>query len=222
MPSDHEINEANNRKRAETLSNAGQDPGGAYGDLSTKYKNQQESQQQQKRVQHSGKSCFPRDTLILTPFGWREIGTIKKGGTVVSLSPIDEMLTHRTVLNVKVHQNPSQIWVLHFSDSEHALRTTRSHTFLTKRGWVRTLDLVEGDLTQRIESDGSMAWHKIVSVKATPTQEPTFNLTTYGDNNFIVRGAVAHNFSYCRRLRSYLVNRVHDVTFLVVPQRLLA
>lgn len=204
--------EDNNRKLAESRLNMGKDPGGAYADLSAKY------QKQQAQGGGGKPSCFTAETEVLTPTGWRTIATIKKHDTVLSLALADSALVPRAVLEVKAHPEPVRIWELRFSGSDLVVRTTESHSFLTQRGWIRTRNLIAGDATHLIQAGGGISKQQLRAIRATTAYEPTFNLITYADNNFIVRTGVVHNFTYFRALRSLLANAMHDLDRLMTSR----
>lgn len=159
----------------------------------------------------SRSTCFPGDTDVLTPRGWEAIGGIRAGDLVLSLDRHGGAeLNRRAVIRVKVH-GPSSIWALRFFGRDQAVRTTESHRFLTQRGWLKTRDLRVGDVTHCIDKHGLIRLHGVEQVEATEIVEPTYNLVTYGDNNFVVAGAVAHNFTYFPAVRSFCANRTYEV-----------
>jgi len=95
---------------------------------------------------------------------------------------------------------------MRFSLSKEVVQTTSTHSFLTQRGWVKTKNLVLGDNTLYIDDAGNLVNQNVVSVTATEEYSETFNLVTTRDNNFIVQGAIAHNFTHLRLLRSLITN----------------
>ena len=207
-----------NRDLAEQRFNMGKDPGGAYGDLSQKYQNQQESQRRGQEWSGGGGGsgsggggkCFSGDTRVLTPSGWREIRSIEKGELVLSLGRGGE-LTPREVLRKKTHATPARIWEIRVSALSRAIRTTKGHRFLTQRGWVRTQSLVVGDTTHVFEGASSVpSIQEVVSIEATSSYEPTFNLVAFGEANFVINGAVAHSYARLGRVRSFIANEVHE------------
>ena len=89
------------------------------------------------------------------------------------------------------------IWEIHLIGVEDPISTTKTHSFLTKRGWQRTDRLREGDaITTTGEHEAIVA-----SVVKTERVEPVFNLLTDVDHTFVAGGCVVHNFTYLRRLR---------------------
>lgn len=193
-----------NRERAQQAVNMGQDPGPMYADLKAQYEDQQRRQQNS-----SDASCFTRDTKVLTSLGWKPISEIRRNDTVLSYSVKEGSFVERKVLKLKEHSNQSQIWEIRLSRSKEVLRTTRAHSFHTKRGWLKTDELIEGDVVSYLDNEGAISNHEVVSVKSTADYCETFNLVTFGENNYVVPGAIAHNFTYLRRVRSFVTNLVH-------------
>ncbi|MEE9356674.1 MAG: Hint domain-containing protein [Methylococcaceae bacterium] len=190
-----------NRELAEQRLNMGKDPGGAYADLNQKYQNQQNN-----GGGGGGGSCFTGDTKVLTPTGWKRIQEFERNDAILSYSLDENAIIEREVLRIKRHRNLSQVWELKFSLSKEIVKTTIAHSFLTQRGWIKTENLIVGDSVVYSDSDNSIVNQEIVSATATQEYSETYNLVTSGDNNFIVNGAVAHNFTYFRRLRSLYIN----------------
>jgi len=191
-----------NRKLAESRLNMGKDPGGAYADLNQKYENQQQERQRQKSGQTD---CFAGDTKVLTNQGWTQIIDIRVGQTVTSYNNSGRLI-EREVMRRKVHSSPSKIWKLEFSDGTEGIRVTLGHSFLTERGWLKVSNLKKGELIPFVAKNGQISLHSVEGVVESEGYEKTFNLVTAGECNFIVRGAVVHNFTYLRTLRSLIVN----------------
>ncbi len=200
-----------NRDLAEQRLNMGKDPGGSYADLNQKYENQQQQYNQNKQYgQNSGSAaCFAGGTRLLTQNGWKQIRAFKKGDMILSYCPKQGILKQREVLKVKVHNEPSRIWCIRTSGDNSRIRTTMAHSFLSRRGWLKTKELVVGDVITAIEFDGTVVEKTILSVRATEEYEETYNLVTSGENNFIACGCVAHNYTYFRSLRSFAVNTLY-------------
>ena len=153
-----------------------------------------------------GAGCFPGQTRVLTPTGWRAISTIQVAELVLSCSPSSEELVQRAVTAVKRH-GPSELLAIRTGlDCEAPLLATAAHAFLTVAGtWCRAGQLkvrdelaVRGHVQERITV--------IRSIEPAGQTDAVFNLHTADEHNFIVEsghsgGLVAHNFSYLRALR---------------------
>lgn len=144
-----------------------------------------------------GGGCFPGDVNVLTPRGLKKIASLKKGDLILSYSSkcSGPGLSARRVTKLLSHAAQS-IETVHFSEGQ-PLRTTRNHTLLTTRGWLRIDKLKKGDTV--IKSDGST---RRVEERSSNHLEPVYNLHTAGEHNFVVEGCVVHNFSRFRLLRT--------------------
>ena len=144
-----------------------------------------------------GGGCFPGDVNVLTPHGLKKIDSLKKGDLVLSysLKSSGHVLSVRQITKLLSHAAQS-IETVHYNEGQ-PLRTTRNHTLLTTRGWLRIDKLKIGDNV--IQNDGST---RRVTGCSSNHPEPIYNLHTAGEHNFIVEGCIVHNFSRFRLLRT--------------------
>jgi hypothetical protein len=156
--------------------------------------NQQAQDRQKKRQAETG--CFVGSTPVLTPQGWKSLSELKKGDQVVSYDSSTGKTAFRNIRTYKKHDS-AIIWEIHLEGVKDPIATTKTHSFLTTRGWQRTDRLRKGD---SITTTGE---HKaiVASVVKTERVEPVFNLVTDVDHTFVVAGCVVHNFTYFRTLR---------------------
>ena len=134
-------------------------------------------------------SCFPASAKVLTPRGYRPIASLREGDSVVSGKMRVETVTK------KLSYGASEVFCVMLEGRSAPVRTTRHHTFLTKRGWLRADRMRVGD-----EMIGPNAGR--VTGFAVQAAEPVYNLHTTGDHTFVVEGVVAHNFTELRALRT--------------------
>ena len=134
-------------------------------------------------------SCFPASAKVLTPRGYRPIASLQEGDSVVSGKMRVETVTK------KLSYGASEVFCVMLEGRSAPVRTTRHHTFLTKRGWLRADRMRVGD-----EMIGPNAGR--VTGFAVQAAEPVYNLHTTGDHTFVVEGVVAHNFTEFRGLRT--------------------
>lgn len=191
-----------NRDLAEQRINMGKDPGGYYSDLNIKYRNQQQQSS-------SDYSCFTWDTKLLTDNGWKNISSLNAGDLLISFSAKNGALHQREVLKLKIHKRPSQIWRIATEGDAQSVKTTKYHSFFTRRGWVVTQRLNIGDFITVVDHEGNVLDQKVISIFPTGEYEVTYNLVTSGENNFIAEGYIAHNFTYFRSIRSLIANILH-------------
>lgn len=142
------------------------------------------------------KTCFVGSTPILTPDGWRPISELRQGDPVVSYDETAGTSSVRQVKRLREHK-PVNIWEVHLVEHEGPISTTRSHTFLTNRGWRRTSQLRPGDVMTTVAGHEAV----VASVVETGRVAPVFNLLTEVEHTFVAHGCVAHNFTYFRRVR---------------------
>jgi Pretoxin HINT domain len=143
-----------------------------------------------------GETCFAGSTLILTPDGWQPILDLRRGSQVVSYDRLTGKTSVRQVKQVKDHK-PEIIWEIHFTQTKRPICTTKSHSFLTNRGWRTTRQLRSGDVMTTVGGREAV----VASVIATSRAEPVFNLLTGVEHTFVAEGCVVHNFTYFRNLR---------------------
>lgn len=157
-------------------------------------KDQERKQQQAKQ---SGKpTCFVGSTPILTPDGWQPISNLKQGDQVISYDKSAGTTTTRHIQMRRDHK-PTIIWEVYFTQRKEPICTTKSHSFLTNRGWKRTSQLRSGDILTTVGGEQAV----VASIAATNRAEPVFNLITEGECTFVVQGCVVHNFTYFRNVR---------------------
>jgi hypothetical protein len=152
-----------------------------------------------------GASCFPSTARVLTPNGERSIICFSPGDLVLSLDPVQQRLVERVVTK-RLEHLPTRIWHIEFSSSRPVLRTTRNHSVLTTRGWLRVDRLKSNDYV--VEASGRHT--PIAKVFPTSAMENVYNLYTAGEHNFIVDGIVAHNFTWLREIRTMWHRRFLD------------
>lgn len=162
-------------------------------------RSEQELQAAQQRLANNN-GCFSADTKILTPFGLISIDSIKKGDHVVCLSESRAETSNAPVLKV-VRRKKSRIYSLTLACGT-VIRTTRSHSFLTPRGWQRADEIAAGE-TIHTHPDG---WKKVEQSSQTGAEEPTYNLIVDRTYTFIADGAVAHSFTSFRSARCVVWN----------------
>lgn len=143
-------------------------------------------------------SCFPYSALVETPFGKVPIGELTKGQDVLSYRGGGILVPRRITRVLKY--DVSSIVRVEFTHDEAYLKCTKSHSFLTGRGWLSVKNLHTGDSIFRARSS-QIQKAVIRSIIPTGIMEPVFNLYTEGEHNFLVDGYIAHNFTHFRLLR---------------------
>jgi hypothetical protein len=148
--------------------------------------------------------CFPSTARVLTPTGWREIGTLQAGDLIMSFCLKRKALVCRSVIR-RIDRGVSEMWAIQTDSHGSAITVTKGHSFLTQRGWVWTRNLRPGD-TLVVAGAPDRVTTKIANVCSTEEYVPTHNLRTEGECNFIVENLIAHNFSFLRTLRRGYTN----------------
>ena len=152
--------------------------------------------------------CFSLDTPVLTPDGWREIGHIREGDTVLSWCPNDLQISHKIVKRIKEGSCVSTINIRTVK-YESLLRVVWTHRLLTENGG-RWAGLLRPDSRLLAFDDGKLFSNSVVSVEA-GQKEPVRNLLVEHNYTFIVRGALADSFSLIPRTRRTLARMVERV-----------
>ena len=158
-----------------------------------------EDQQKYGKGDKEPESCFPGEALILTPSGWSEIRSLKRGDWVLSYDCFSQGLLPRRVTRLLSYP-PAPLLKIVTDKAQLSFRGTPSHTVLTCRGWVSIRELGIGD--QLIVPEGSVA--TVTGINRNSGVEPVYNLYTTWQHNFIVHGVVAHNFTHFRSVRMAL------------------
>lgn len=162
-------------------------------------------------------SCFPSDTDVLTPKGWRKIDELEHGEFVQSHDSSGRIMCNRIIK--RTDHAPTQIFEIQFEEGTHTLRATGSHSVLTGRGWQKVRDLKVGDQLGSIDENKAELSQTVLFVEETRAREIVHNLIVEGDYTFIVRGCIAHSFSHFRELRmfAYDVKRILSGAFAHSP-----
>ena len=156
-----------------------------------------------------GPGCFPATARVRTPQGWKEIGTVTVGDTVLSYDAGSGRTQARTVTR-NLEYSPRTLWSIELSLSASPILTTRTHRFLTQRGWIQASKLRQGDQVVMVNEEYSTEVHEVRAARMTPQQEKVYNLYTAGEHTYLVEGCVVHNFSVLRQLRTWWHRRFLD------------
>ena len=149
-----------------------------------------------------GGGCFPAMTRVRTPQGWQAMGAITVGDTVLSYDA-ESGLTRARIVTKKLEHSPRTLWSIELSLSTSPILTTKTHRFLTQRGWIQTGQLRQGDHVVMVNERFAAEVHEVRSVQMLPQQERVYNLYTAGEHTYLVEGCVVHNFSVLRSLRTW-------------------
>ena len=159
---------------------------------------------------HQTRGCFPAGTLILTPLGQTAIEDLRLGDSVVSYK--DGTKSIQPVLRIK--RLPLRTIVLiHIRGRAKPIRTTRSHSFSTERGWITAIALQAGDQVHVVDTD-NIRCAEINFVESTLESCDVYSLTTASTHTFVAEGMVAHNFTYLRTLRTFLYRHLLDAALI--------
>ncbi|MBX3328250.1 MAG: Hint domain-containing protein [Nitrospira sp.] len=149
-----------------------------------------------------GSGCFPATARVRTPQGWQEMGAITVGDTVLSYDAESGRTRARTVTK-KLEYSPRTLWSIELSLSTSPILTTKTHRFLTQRGWIQAGKLRQGDHVVMVNETFATDVQEVRSVQRLPKQEKVYNLYTAGEHTYVVEGCVVHNFSVLRQLRTW-------------------
>jgi hypothetical protein len=189
----------------------GKDPnvGGAFN------AGQDELRRQQNSKNDNG--CFPGDSLILTPAGYKALSSLKKGDVVSSMDSNGNIVP----VNIKRFDSHRPHHLVSVKSNVHGLsfRATKLHPVQTTRGWVPVKDLKVGDELVYVTDSGQQETHTVENVCFTDEFVPVYNLTVDGDHTFIVKGCVAHSFVSFRAFRCMLSKLLNVASY---PLRLSA
>jgi hypothetical protein len=146
-------------------------------------------------------TCFPASTPVLTPRGYVPISALQAGSTILSYDVKSASVRERAVSKVVAHP-AGEIWRV-VTDTSEEIEVTGDHSFLTKRGWVRTRKLRAGDQLVAEPSGEKRIRRRVAAILNTGRIEPVYNLYTVGDHNFLAHGCVVHNFTRFRTMVSW-------------------
>lgn len=145
-------------------------------------------------------TCFPATAMVATPRGDVSIAQLDRGDDVWGWDRRAGLCRCRVTARL-VHE-AARLWRIGL-DGGGEIMTTRGHSFLSARGWLRTERLAAGDA---ILTAGD-APRVVVQVAPAEIVTRVYNLHTSGPHTFLVDGVVAHNFTHLRSLRT-LVHRL--------------
>lgn len=155
-----------------------------------------------RRRRRGGSGCFPGESRVLTPNGWKPISSFQSGDSVLSSVRGSSHLVERVVTEVRVYGR-SELFAISICNSQAPVLVTPTHSFLSTRGWLRAEQLREGDMLTLHQTSGNEV-HIVSSVTSSGFADSVYNLITTEEHTFIVEGLVVHNFSYLRSLRTWL------------------
>ena len=144
-------------------------------------------------------SCFPASTLVCTESGWREIGDIVAGELVLACDSGGNV-AFRKVSKKNVY-SPSRISRVYQDGGAEMFSATKSHSIKTARGWFRVGQLKVGDEVEQVDLSGGKSYQKVEKIVHDDAIEPVYNLVVEKDYTFVVKGCLAHSFTYFRSIR---------------------
>ncbi|MEZ5726682.1 MAG: Hint domain-containing protein [Burkholderiaceae bacterium] len=149
--------------------------------------------------------CFALDVPVMTPDGWRAIGTIERGSLVMGVDPATGSMAPATVLRIQRPGSRALVGI-RLAGSTRTVATTHSHSFLTRRGWRKASRITPRDEILHAQRFGNCEWRGVAAVEALGLRAEVCNLVVSGHNDFIAGGLVSHSFTYFRRTRGLLAN----------------
>lgn len=183
----------------------GKDPnvGGAFNAGQTEMKIQED----RKRNSGGGAGgCFTLDMKVLTPEGWRLIGDIQRGELVTSIDPMGQNLCHERVIKKKNYVS-RRVWEIRTDLSETPIKTTWCHPIFANGRWKWVFQLSNGDELLGVDQENTLRVGSVLGIERTQIDEDVQNLVTSGLHNFVVEGALVHNFGYLRHVRALFHKR---------------
>ncbi|MET0072480.1 MAG: Hint domain-containing protein [Candidatus Thiodiazotropha sp.] len=143
--------------------------------------------------------CFPADTEIKTPYGWKPIKDLSTGSVVVSYTKRGQLVNSK-VLQQCTHTLCNIVTIV-TADRNASFTATEIHAVNTSGGWLRINQLKAGDRVTYLADNGKIACHTVLSIEKTERRETVYNLIVEGHYTFITRSCLAHSFSYFRAVR---------------------
>ncbi|MES9836519.1 MAG: Hint domain-containing protein [Candidatus Thiodiazotropha sp.] len=143
--------------------------------------------------------CFPGDTEIKTPYGWKPIKDLSTGSAVVSYTKNGQLVNSR-VLKQCSHALCSVVTIV-TADENASFTATEIHAVNTSRGWLRINQLKVDDKVIYLADNGKTACHTVLSIEKTQRREMVYNLIVENHYTFITRSCLAHSFSYFRTIK---------------------
>lgn len=148
--------------------------------------------------------CFTQCTPILTPEGWKAIADLQIGDPVVSLDSSGAAGVE-TITAIPM-KTSGLIHEVSYHNGRLPIRVSWCHPFMTSRGWKMTFQLQPGDRLHAFGKGSERETHRIDEIRQTHEREDLLNLHTTGPHNFVVEGAIVHNYSYLRTLRGLVAD----------------
>lgn len=167
------------------------------------------------KTRESGnKICFPASAEVLTPNGTRLIAELVAGNDVYAFGQ-DGRIGVQSIIRRKDYPK-TNILSIH-ADNGAPVRVTASHSILTEKGWKRVGNLKPGDVFFEYY-DGTLAPRVVRHFTREATPETVHNLIVSNCYTFVVRGCIAHSFTYFRSPRMFLSRVVQASAKLVSAQ----
>jgi hypothetical protein len=135
------------------------------------------------------RTCFLAGTMVRMADGSeRPIEDVAVGDAVATFDEASQAFTVGTVAQLYPSTNNHHL-ALEFSGGR-TIKVTRTHHFLTARGWVSAEELVAGDVMTA--SDGELV--TFIAGNRTPGLVEVYNFNVEPTHTYLVRGLVVHNF----------------------------
>lgn len=154
-------------------------------------------------------ACFPPTARVATGYGsWRLMRDLRVGQALLAYVPHQ----HRwePVVVVRVRQHPPVRIVELLLDGGGLVATTASHSFLTRRGWARADELRPDDTCLTAAPGSRTEWRAVRHVRLSHRVEPVYSFVTSRHHITCVDGAVVHEFTRLRTVRTHLHALVID------------
>lgn len=144
--------------------------------------------------------CFPLDTPVLTPSGFRPLGSLAAGDWVLSHNEKLGGLVQAQIIERLDHE-PQRVIHVRTRDGLD-IQATANHRLLTARGYIAVADLKHGD--RLIGVSAAAVGRTVERISLIETPMPVSNLIVAEHFNFIAHGCVAHCFARWARTQRVL------------------
>ncbi|NQZ07407.1 MAG: hypothetical protein HRT35_09635 [Algicola sp.] len=156
-----------------------------------------------------GRSCFVAGTQVLTEDGYVDIEDIEVGDVVLAKNVTTGETEYKTVTHTWVVQDSAiyQVSIINDDNDIQTIDATDSHPFyVVGKGWVDTIDLVEGD-TLVDKDEGFLTVESVIDQQRIET---AYNFTVADYHTYYVtkRNVLVHN---CGGLSRKLKNKMKRV-----------
>lgn len=161
--------------------------------------------------------CFPKGTMITTPYGQVDIISLRAGDLVMSFNRMTGTFSSNSIIKVQTYSR-RKLWKI-ILDNGESISTTASHSFSVDGRWVPAKSIRAGDKLQYRVNNGHLHIKTVIQSLQCEDIDDVYNLIVENNYSYIAEGAICHSFTFFRPLRCmfYKIRSLTSIAKRVMP-----